>query len=442
MKGFEWTPHRILLLSYVGMIIVGSLLLYMPFSTTKEVSYLEALFTATSATTVTGLVVLDTEKDFTLWGKLIILLLIQLGGVGYMTFTTYFLIILRRKLGLRERLILAESFNYPGMHGLVRFVKRMIPFILLVEFLGALLLLPSFFSRVGEPAEALFISFFHAISAFNNAGFSTFSNNLMDFRGDLWVNLVVSVLIVLGGVGFYVIYEFILYLKGELKRLSTHTKLVLVSSFLLTLLGFFLLFLDLLGSKELSLKEKLMVSLFHSVSSRTAGFNTVDISKLSEASQFVLINLMFVGASPGGTGGGIKTITAVVVFLAVLSYLRGREEVVAFGRRLLDTQVHRAMVILSLAFAYSTLMAILLTELEGVRLMPALFETVSAFATVGLSLGNPQGLSLSADFSPLGKILIILTMITGRVGVLGFMLALLGKEKPSRVKLPEARLLL
>ncbi|MCS7171682.1 MAG: TrkH family potassium uptake protein [Aquificaceae bacterium] len=442
MRGFEWTPHRILLFSYLGVILVGSLLLYMPFCVRREVGYLDALFTATSATTVTGLVVLDTEKDLTLWGKLVVLSLIQLGGLGYMTFTTYFLIVLRKKLGLRERLIMAESLNYPSMHGLVRFVRRMMPIIFFVELIGALALFPSFLFHLKDPAEALFASLFHSVSAFNNAGFSTFSNNLTDFRGDIWVNVVVGFLVILGGLGFYVIYEFILYARGDLKRLSTHTKLVLISSILLTTSGSLLLFIDLWRSQKFSFVEKILASLFHSISARTAGFNTLDISELSEASQFVLINLMFVGASPGGTGGGIKTVTAVVVFLAVLSYIRGKPEVVVLGRRLIDAQVHRAMVILSLAFAYNTLMAVLLAEVEGIRLIPALFEVVSAFATVGLSLGNPQGLSLSGDFSALGKSLIILTMITGRVGVLGFMIALVGKERPSHVRLPEARLLL
>ncbi|MCS7083477.1 MAG: TrkH family potassium uptake protein [Aquificaceae bacterium] len=439
---FELTPYRILLLSHIAIIILGSFLLYMPFSTTKRISYLDALFTATSATTVTGLTTLDTEKDFTFFGKLVILILIQLGGLGYMTITTYFLVVLRKKLSLRDRLILAESFNYPGIYGLVRFLKRIIPIVFLIELLGTLALFPSFLFHIGKLDEALFSSLFHSVSAFNNAGFSTFSSNLINFRASIWVNLVISFLIILGGIGFYVIYELLLYIRGEVKRLSTHTKLALTSSTMLIFAGFFLLIIDLWSFKDLSLKEKFIASLFHSISARTAGFNTLDISKLSEASQFVLVNLMFIGASPGGTGGGIKTITATVVFLTVFSYLKGKHEVTAFGRRLIDAQVHRAMVILSLAFAYCTFVSMALAEIEGIRLLPALFETVSAFATVGLSIGNPQGLSLSADFSPFGKGLIVLTMIVGRVGVLSFMLALLGKERRSSVKLPEARLLI
>ncbi|MFN3599505.1 MAG: TrkH family potassium uptake protein [Aquificaceae bacterium] len=440
MKNIEWTPHRILLLSYLVVIMVGSALIYL--SANIRISYIDALFTATSATTVTGLVVIDTEKDLSLWGKLVILLLIQVGGLGYMTLTTYFLVALRKKIGLRDRLILSESFNYPGVHGLVRFLKRIVPLVFFIEFLGALALFPSFLLKLKDPFNALFASLFHSISAFNNAGFSTFSDNLTRFKGDLWVNLIISLLIVLGGLGFYVIYEVILYWKGELKRLSTHTKLVFLSSGFLILLGFFVLLYDLWRFKSLSLGEKVLASLFHSISARTAGFNTIDISKLSEASQFLLINLMFIGASPGGTGGGIKTITATVIFLATISYIKGRTDVRVFGRRLMESQVHRAMVILSLAFAYNTFTAILLAELEGIRLLPALFEAVSSFATVGLSLGNPQGLSLSADFSPLGKAIIILNMLVGRVGLLGFMLALVGKSKPSHIKLPEAKLLI
>lgn len=442
MGALHWTPHRVLLFSYLISILVGSLLLYLPISTTRSISYLDALFTSTSAVTVTGLVVLDTERDLTLFGKFILLLLIQLGGLGYMTLTTYFLITLRRKIGLRERLILAESFNYPSVYGLVRFTKRMLPIIFLVEFLGALLLLPSFLLKIEDPLTSIFMSLFHSVSAFNNAGFSLFSDNLVRFRQDLWLNIVVCLLIILGGLGFFVLYELLLYWRGGVKRLSTHTKLVLLSSLFLILLGFFVLFLDIYGWHELSLKERILASLFHSVSARTAGFNTVDLSKLSEASLFMLINLMFIGASPGGTGGGIKIITASVIFLTVLSYIRGQREVVFLGRRLMDSQIHRAMVILSLGFAYTTLMALFLSEIEGKKLIPILFEVVSAFSTVGLSVGNPQGLSLSADFSPVGKILIILTMITGRVGVLSFMLALAGKGKVSHVSYPEARLLL
>lgn len=442
MKTFELTPHRTVLLSYLLLILMGSIVLELPICTTRPISYLDALFTATSATTVTGLVVLDTEKDLTLFGKVFILFLIQLGGLGYMTFTTYFIISMKRRIGLRERLIMAESFSYPGMHGLVRFVRRIIPLVFLLELMGAAMLFPSFISRSEDPLEAFWVSLFHSVSAFNNAGFSTLSENLTGFRGDLWLNFVISILIFLGGIGFYVIYEFVLYRKGEVRRLSTHTRLVLLSSALFILVGFILLLLDIIRINNLSTGEKLLTSLFHSLSARTAGFNTINLSELSEASQFVLINLMFIGASPGGTGGGVKTVTVVLVVLSVVSYIRGQSDVVVFGRKVPDWQVHKAMVILSLAFLYNTAVALLLSEVENLRLLPALFETVSAFATVGLSLGNPQGLSLSADFSTFGKILIIITMVAGRLGVLGFMLALLGKERQSHIKFPEARLLL
>ena len=438
----EWTPHRIILTSYLVAILLGSLLLYLPFSTTKPISYIDALFTSTSAITVTGLVVLDTEKDFTLFGKLVILTLIQLGGLGYMTLSTYFFITLGRRIGLRERLMLAEAFNYPGMYGLVRFTKRMLPVIFFIEFVGAFVLFPFFLFELKEPSLAFFSALFHSVSAFNNAGFSIFSDNLVKFRGDIGINLVIILLIILGGLGFYVIYELLLYRMGEVRRISTHTKLVLITSFILIVLGSAGLLLDISRWSDLSLKEKIMASVFHSVSARTAGFNTIDIGKLSEPSKFLLVILMFIGASPGGTGGGIKTITAAVIFLAVLSYTRGFQEVRVFGRRLVDAQIHRAMVILSLAFGYTTFMAFLLSEVEKQKLLPTLFEVVSAFSTVGLSVGNPQGLSLSADFSPVGKLLIILTMVVGRVGILSFMFALAGKEKVSHVKYPEARVLL
>ncbi len=437
-----WTPHRVILFSYILLIALGTFLLKLPFSTTRGISFIDALFTSTSAVTVTGLVVLDTQRDFTPLGKAVILLLIQVGGVGYLTMTTYTLVLLRRKVGLKERLLLSESLNYPGIYGLIRFAKRVIPIIFLLELVGFLLLLPSMYAHSKDILHALFDALFHSVSAFNNAGFSTFSNNLMDFRSDVMVNLSVALLVVLGGLGFFVLYELLARVRGEIRHLSTHTKLVVLSSSLLILLGFLVILLDAYRWQELSWKEKLLVSFFHSVTSRTAGFNTIDISKLSEATLFFIANLMFVGASPGGTGGGIKTLTAVVIFLAIYSYIRGRGEVVVFERSIPPRVVYKAMVILSLSFAYTTLASLVISEAERKPLLHSLFEVVSAFATVGLSVGNPQGLSLCADFSPLGKLIIILTMLIGRVGVLSFVLAISGREKESRIRHPEARILL
>ncbi|WP_448587412.1 TrkH family potassium uptake protein [Thermocrinis sp.] len=436
------TAHRIILISYLIIILVGTLLLYLPISTKDGISLIDALFTATSATTVTGLIVMDTEKAFTPFGKLVILVLIQIGGLGYMVFTTYFLVTFRKKVSFRDRVILAEAMDYPGLYGLVRFLKRTIPLVFFIEFVGALLLFPGFLFHSKNPGESLVMSVFHSVSAFNNAGFSLLSSNLTPFVGNLWMNLILSLLIILGGLGFYVLYEMILYFRKEVNRLSTHTKLVLLSSGVLILVGFLVLLLEFREWKNLSLVEKLTASFFQSVSARTAGFNTVDVAKLSEASLFWLVILMFIGASPGGTGGGIKTTTATVILISVISYIRGKGQVVIFGRRLTEDIINKAMIILSLSFAYVTFASLIITELEGGKLLPVLFEVVSAFSTVGLSVGTPEGLSLSANFSTIGKMLIIITMLMGRIGVLSFMLAIYGKGEESRVRPPEARILL
>ncbi len=443
MNQKEWSPYRIILVSYLSIILLGTLMLKLPISTTKDISFLDAFFTSTSAVTVTGLVVLDTEKDLTLFGKFIVLSLIQIGGLGYLTITTYTLVLLRRKVGLKERLILSESINYPGIYGLIRFFKRVVPVVVILEILGFIMLIPSMYDYSKNLGLTLFYALFHSISAFNNAGFSTFSSNLVNFRADTLVNLVVCFLVIVGGIGFFVVYDLIAKIKGEVMHISTHTKLVIVASFFLIILGALVIFIDLYHWQNLSVKEKVLASFFHSVVSRTAGFNTIDISKLSEATLFFIVNLMFIGASPGGTGGGVKTVTMSVILVAVYSYIKGQSEVVIFERSISQSVIYKAMVILSISFAYTTISALIVSWIEHKPLLHCLFEVVSAFSTVGLSLGNSSGLlSLSADFSLVGKLIIILTMIVGRIGILSFMFAISGRQKVSFLKHPEARILI
>ena len=439
------SPPRIILLSYLGLILIGTLLFKALPTTREPVGWVDSLFTITSAVTVTGLTVLDTGKDLTFLGQTLILIFIQIGGLGYMTLTTFFLITLGRRIGIKERLILSEALNYPGVYGLVRFLKRVILFVFVVELLGFILLFVDLQGKL-PLREALFVSLFHSVSAFNNAGFSTFSNSLGNFRGDLFLNLVVCLLIIVGGLGFFVINEIYLYLRGDINRLSTHTKLVLTTTFLFILGGWVSLILTELfhysGVWSLSWKERLLSTFFLSVSSRTAGFSTVDLGTLSESSLFLLILLMFVGASPGGTGGGVKTTTLAVMLLSILSYIRGVSEVVVFRRSVPRSQIHRAMVIITLSFTYISFVNLLIDRLEEKDFLATVFEVVSAFSTTGLSLGSGEGLSFCADFSAISKLLIVLTMIVGRVGILSFAIAMIGREREPRLRHPEARLLL
>ncbi len=438
-------PSQGILLSYLLLIAFGTLLLYLPISHRGSLELIDAFFTSTSAVTVTGLTVVDTGRDFTLFGQLVILFLIQIGGLGYMTLATFFLITLGRRIGLKDRMILSEALNYPGLYGLVRFLKRVVILVIAVEFTGFLLLFAHWYKEF-SPEKAFWLSLFHSVSAFNNAGFSLFPNNLMDYRGDLYLNLVVSLLILIGGLGFFVINELLLLLRGSINRLSTHSKLVLSISGLLVVLGALGIFITEAfhygGLWALNLKERVISSFFLSISSRTAGFNTVDIPSLSESTLFLLILLMFIGASPGGTGGGIKTTTFSVIVLAVFSYVKGRSEVVVFKRKVPDVQIHRAMVILSLSALYIAFINLLIDRIEEKDFLSTLFEVISAFSTVGLSVGSMGGLSFSAGFSDLSKVLIAITMIVGRVGVLSFAIALIGRERKSGLKHVEGKILI
>ncbi len=445
MRFIRLTPPRVILVSYLSLITVGTLLFTLLPTAKVDLSPVDALFTVTSAVTVTGLVVLDTGKDLTPLGQLLILLLIQIGGLGYMTLTTFFLVALRKKIGLKERMVLAESLNYPGLYGLVRFLRRVMLFVFLIEFIGFLLLFPHWLGRFGIK-EALLLSLFHSVSAFNNAGFSLFSDSLVSFRDDLYTNLVMMLLIVMGGLGFFVINDIYLFLRKRVPMLSTHTKIVLLVNTLLILGSCSLLLItEAFHQKDvwsLPWGERIMSMLFLSVSSRTAGFNTIDLNALSESSLFLIILLMFIGASPGGTGGGIKTVTFATVILSVLSYIRGQREVVVFNRRIPQNQIHKAMVIITLSFFFVSGINLLVDGFEEKDFFKTMFEVVSAFSTTGLSLGEREGLSFSAELSPIGKLLIVISMIAGRVGILSFAVAMVGVEREARLKFPEARLLI
>ncbi len=444
MKLLSFSPVRSILLSYIALILLGTVSFKFLPLTRSELSFVDALFTATSAVTVTGLTVISIPEGLTFPGEIFLLFLIQVGGLGYMTITTFFLITLRRKIGLKERMTLAEALDYPGLYGLVRFLRRVVVFVLIVESLGTLILglYWSFFSPIERP---FFMALFHSVSAFNNAGFTIIPGGLEAFRGDVVVNLTFVLLVVLGGLGFFVINELYLFFRRKVSRVSTHTKLVVLSSFLLTALGWLGLILTELfhykGLWSMGWDDRVLASLFLSVSSRTAGFSTVDLSLLSESSLFLIMLLMFIGASPGGTGGGIKTTTFAVILLAVASYVRGKDEVVVFHRRVSHRHIYRAMVIMSLSVAYISAINLLIDRIEEKDFLKTIFEVVSAFSTVGLSVGE-GGLSFCAGFSDIGKLLIILSMLIGRVGILSFAIALIGREEKSAVEHPEARLLL
>lgn len=403
---------------------------------------IDALFTSTSAVCVTGLIVKDTPVDFTPIGHMILMLLIQIGGLGYMTAATFLAVMRRQKVGHRDRLILQESLNHPGMSGLIRFLKIVFASIFVIEFAGMVILTLRFWADMPLDRAAWF-GVFHAVSAFNNAGFSLFSDNLMGYRGDLIINLTIPFLIILGGIGYMVLLELYHYRSGELLRISTHTKIVLTMSAVLIVLGMILLLSlewdnpNSFGS--LSTYEKFLAAWFASVNYRTAGFNSIDLSTLTDSNLFFATFFMMAGGAPGGTAGGIK-ITAVALALIGMWYtLRGSTHAHIFRRSIPPYLINKSYTIIFIASIYVVFSTIILSEIERLPFLRILFETCSAFATVGLSTGNGGVLSYSALFTDWGKFNIIILMLMGRIGVFAFTIVIVGKAVESRIKYSEGK---
>ncbi len=447
-RGGRYTTKQIVAGAFLGMILLGTLLLMLPFATTGQgVRFIDALFTMTSAVCVTGLTVLDTPKDFTLFGQVVILLGMQLGGLGYSATATLLLLALGRRIGLKERMMMMEVLNTLSMEGLVRFVKVIVAITLIVESVGALILTVRF-SFDMDLLRALYLGIFHAVSAFNNAGFSLFSENLtlVAYRTDLTVNLTVSTLIVLGGIGFLVYRDILDNIRGVRFRISTHTKLAVLVSVLLIVGGTIGIWaFEVQNEKTLAampVSDQILTAYFHSISARTAGFNTIDLSLVATPTLYFLILLMIIGASPGGTGGGIKTTTFGIICASIWGTLKGRADVMMFHRRIPQELVMKSYVLSALALALVTGFTMLLSYSENQSFLQLMFEVASAAGTVGLSTGNGGVLSLSALFSDFGKGLIIATMFLGRLGPLAVGLFAVKGHEDLRYRYAEARVVL
>ncbi|MCX6061960.1 MAG: TrkH family potassium uptake protein [Campylobacterales bacterium] len=432
-------------MSFVILIGVGAMFLMLPFAHRGELSLIDALFTSTSAVCVTGLIVKDTPVDFTTFGHVIILSLIQIGGLGYMTAVTFLAIMRRKKLTYRDRLILKESLNHPGMNGIFRFLKIVFASIIIIELSGALILTLRFWSDM-PLGNALWYGLFHSVSAFNNAGFSLFSDNLMRYRGDFIINFTIPLLIILGGLGYLVLLELYNFRRKSLMRLSTHTKLVLWTSGIMILAGMAIILslewnnVKSFGSMDIG--EKLLASWFASVNYRTAGFNTIDFSTFSDSDLFFGTIFMIIGGSPGGTAGGIKTTVLALAIIGVWFTLRGQNNPHIFHRSLVPYQINKAYAVIFIASFYVLLSTVILNESEHLHFVRTLFETCSAFGTVGVSTGNGGVLSYSALFSDVGKLNIIFLMLMGRIGVFAFTIVIVGKAVQTRIKYAEGRIII
>ncbi len=440
------SPAQVLAFGFLGLIAAGTILLLLPVAAPpgRALTAIQALFTATSAVCVTGLIVIDTPNDLSMFGQMTVLLLIQLGGLGYMTLTTAVAVALGRRITLQERLALQESLHMHSLEGLLHFTARVLKLTLIFELAGTVVLAIRWWPDHG-PVRALYLGAFHAVSAFNNAGFSLFSTSLTAYRGDVVVNVVVMALFVCGGLGYLVLSELLTFRRPA--ALSLHARLVLTLTAVLSGAAMGAVFLlersnpATLGS--LPFGEAVLTAAFQALTPRTAGFNTIAIGSLSEATLFALMVLMFIGAGPGGTAGGIKITTLGITVLALWATVRNRADAVVFGRRLPADVVSRAFFISLIAFLAVNVVAGLLLILEGRDLMPTLFETVSAFGTVGLSMGEGAApVSLVGHFSTAGQLLITSLMFAGRLGPMTLAIAVArGRPEPA-VRYPEGKVLI
>ena len=439
-KKLKLNGVQILALGFLVLILIGGIILSLPISSQsgEPTNFLDAIFTSTSAVCVTGLITLNTSTHWNIFGQTVIITLIEIGGLGFMSFAVLISLILGKKITLRERLVMQEAMNTYSIQGLVKMVKYVLIFTVSVQFFGALLLSSQFVPEYGL-SRGIFYSIFHSISAFCNAGFDLFGTSLVGFSNNSVVILVVSTLIIIGGLGFTVlleIYEF----KG-IKKLSLHSKLALITTGVLILGGAILMLIFEYRNPEtiglMNIKDKLLNSFFAAVSPRTAGFNSIPTSDMTLASKFLTIILMLIGGSPGSTAGGLKTVTCGILVLTVISVIKGREDTEVFGRRLTKEIVYKAftIVFIGLSLVIGVTMILSYTE-AGASFIDLLYESASALGTAGLTLG------LTPNLSPIGKVLIMLMMYIGRVGPLTVMLALTRKRKKSGYKYPEGKILI
>jgi trk system potassium uptake protein TrkH len=434
---------RSIFLGYVFIILLGAFLLSLPISHVGDLRFIDALFTSTSATCVTGLIVTSTSENFTFIGEFIILALIQIGGIGYMSLVIIFFLFVKDHLSFDDKRATKLSLDLPDLH-VGAFTKKILWVVLIVESVGAAILVYGFSDKL-ELKDAIWYGIFHSVSAFNNAGFSLFTDNLVGYQHNTLVLTVISFLIVLGGLGYFVIIELHENRKFS-KRISIHTRIVVIGTISLILLGT-ILFLSIEWNNPktfgvMSVYDKLLNSVFLSVNFRTAGFNSIDLSGLKDSSLFYSTLLMMTGAGQGGTAGGMKITTVAVMIIMVYFVLKQTDQEPHIFKRTIDREViNKAAAIIMFSSGFVLFITLLLLETQEQPFIKILFEVVSAFCTVGVSVGDGGILSLSALFSDFGKGVIILGMVAGRLGVFAFGLLLVGSAKKVHFKYPVGRII-
>lgn len=431
-------PVRALVVSFLIMIAIGTLLLWLPWSSSdgKALPVLDALFTSTSAVCVTGLIVRDTPVHFSALGEIVILLLLQAGGIGILTFTTLFAALMGRRIRYKNLNLMRDSFGTHPEHSVIDILKWVVIFTFSIELVGAVLLIPSFL-RDHMGMKAVYYAVFHSVSAFCNAGFSLFTDSFISHKGDWLLNIVVCSLIIIGGIGFPALVD--VFENRRYSKLTHHSRLVIKVSLWLIVIGWALIYF--FQSRidpnfwHMPADERLLTTLFQSITARTAGFNTLNIGMMTTPALLVLICLMFIGGSPGGTAGGIKTTTFAVVAKSAVTFLTGRVSVDLEGRQVSRASRFRAAGLAFLGIMLLVMAVTFLTSLSDIPLRDALFEAASAFGTVGLSTGVTAGLT-SAQ-----KVIIILLMFIGRIGPVSLALSLGFREKGELATRPEVDIL-
>ncbi|MBA4397812.1 MAG: hypothetical protein C0394_10605 [Syntrophus sp. (in: bacteria)] len=419
----HFSPARIFIFSFAAVILAGAFLLWLPFSAGRgQLTFVDALFTSASAVCVTGLATINIGTDLSFTGQIISLFLFQIGGLGIITFSVVFFGMMGRGISFKEREIVQSSFLHTPRRDFLVVMKWVLLFTFSIECLGTLLLFIRF-SQDFPWAHALYQAIYHAVSAFNNCGYSLFADSLIRYRGDWAVNLIVMTLILLGGIGFIVQYEILALLRGRIKKISLHARIVLIMTASLVIVGAAAFYLFEMNAtlRDATVEASLLSSFFQSVTARTCGFNTVDISRLTNATILVLMILMFIGASPGSTGGGIKTTSFALLMVMIWNRIKGQDEVNMFNRTIPKEILGRTIaIVFASAFSVCLITSILLflgSHAEAPHqsrhfLVEYLFETLSAFGTVGLSMG------ITANLNDMQKFFIILMMFAGRIGPL------------------------
>lgn len=440
---YKKSTTRLIAFGFAMIILLGTILLTLPISVRSgKGNLLNSLFTATSATCVTGLAVADTYQNWTTFGQIVILCLVQVGGLGFMTIGAFIAVLLKKRIGLQEREQLQESVNTLELAGVVRLVKKIVYRTFLVELLGAILLSFRFIPAFG-PVKGIYFAVFHAVSAFCNGGFDLMGINeayssLVAFEGDVLVNLVVVALIIIGGIGF-IVWDDIARNKWHFKKYLLHSKIVLSVTMALTVGGtlLFLITENHAAFEGMSPLEKLLGALFSAVTPRTAGFNTVDTAALSNAGKVLTIILMFIGGSPGSTAGGVKTTTTIVLLFYAFAMITNREDINLFGRRLTNEVVKKAnaVVIINLSLAIIAGVAIMMSQ-PLLKFEDVLFEVFSAIGTVGMTTG------ITRDLNILSRLIIIVLMYCGRLGSLSFALVFAQKNKSTSVRQPQEKIII